>query len=187
MCGFRPSAFVAGVTSCPPVGRGFSADRRARGSRPLAEGSLTMKRWLPLVGLLGLLPLAAAPASAAAADPYVVVLKPGANPAAKAKSVGTSPSHIYKAAIDGYAANLSAPQLAKVKADPAVDYVVPDDPLAVSAADKPSPPPPAQQAQIVPFPVTRVGGLQSPTAKIDGVDERVDVDVAVLDSGIDLT
>ena len=112
----------------------------------------------------------------------------GANPAAKAKSVGTSPSHIYRAAIDGYAANLSAAQLAKVKADPAVDYVVPGDPLAVSAVGKTPPPPaPAQQAQVVPFPVTRVGGLQSPTAKIDGIDERVNVDVAVLDSGIDVT
>lgn len=112
----------------------------------------------------------------------------GANPAAKAKSVGTSPSHIYKAAIDGYAANLSAAQLAKVKADPAVDYVVPDDPLAVSAVGKTPPPPaPAQQAQVVPFAVTRVGGLKSPTAKIDGIDERVNVDVAVLDSGIDVT
>src|SRR5215470_11530052 len=94
--------------------------RRSEGARPLARSrkeSRTMKRWLPLVGLLGLISLAGAPANAAAADPYVVVLKPGANPAAKAKSVGTSPSHIYKAAIDGYSANLSASQLAKVKAD----------------------------------------------------------------------
>ena len=34
--------------------------------------------------------------------------------------------------------------------------------------------------------VRRVGGLSSPTAAIDGVDTRVQVDVAVVDSGVDI-
>jgi subtilisin len=35
------------------------------------------------------------------------------------------------------------------------------------------------------FAVRRIGALQSPTARIDGSDQRVDVDVAVVDSGVD--
>ena len=37
----------------------------------------------------------------------------------------------------------------------------------------------------MPTGVARVGGRTSPTAKIDGIDERVDVDVAIVDTGID--
>ena len=32
--------------------------------------------------------------------------------------------------------------------------------------------------------IRRIGGLESPTAKIDGIDERVNIDVAVIDTGI---
>ena len=41
-----------------------------------------------------------------------------------------------------------------------------------------------QPAQAVKAAVRRVGGLESPTAKIDGIDERIDVDIAILDGGI---
>ena len=30
----------------------------------------------------------------------------------------------------------------------------------------------------------RIGLLESPTAKVDGIDERIDADIAILDSGI---
>ena len=43
------------------------------------------------------------------------------------------------------------------------------------------PPPPPQ---FVTSGVRRIGGLESPTAKIDGIDERIDIDVAVLDGGV---
>ena len=38
--------------------------------------------------------------------------------------------------------------------------------------------------QAIPTGVSRIGGLQSRTAHIDGVDQRVDADVAILDTGI---
>ena len=41
--------------------------------------------------------------------------------------------------------------------------------------------------QTVLFDITRVGGLLSSTAKIDGIDERINLDVAVRDTGLDLT
>jgi len=40
------------------------------------------------------------------------------------------------------------------------------------------------QAQILPTGVSRIGGKVSQTALIDGVDERVDADVAIVDTGI---
>lgn len=39
--------------------------------------------------------------------------------------------------------------------------------------------------QHIPVGIQRIGTIESPTAMIDGQDERVDVDVAVIDSGID--
>jgi hypothetical protein len=47
----------------------------------------------------------------------------------------------------------------------------------------PTPPQP-QGPQVVTRGERRIGELDSPTAKIDGVDERINIDVAVIDSGI---
>jgi hypothetical protein len=41
--------------------------------------------------------------------------------------------------------------------------------------------------QIVPTGIRRIGADVSPAAKIDGLDERVNADIAVIDTGIDLT
>jgi subtilisin family serine protease len=41
--------------------------------------------------------------------------------------------------------------------------------------------------QIIPEGVRRVGGLQSPTARINGQDDRLNADIAVLDGGVDAT
>jgi len=115
-----------------------------------------------------------------------VVLKDGRDPSAAAAKYGITPSAVYTAALSGYAANLSASQLKKVTADVATSYVNPDRVLAVG--DKPVvTDPPPQPAQRVDNAIKRIGGLQSPTAKIDGIDERVDIDVAILDTGIDTT
>ena len=41
-------------------------------------------------------------------------------------------------------------------------------------------------AQTTPTGINRANADASPTARIDGVDQRVDVDVAVIDTGVDL-
>jgi subtilisin len=51
---------------------------------------------------------------------------------------------------------------------------------APNAKSAPAPPP-----QVIPTGVRRIGGTTSHTAKIDGKDTPLDVDVAVLDTGID--
>jgi subtilisin len=126
-----------------------------------------------LVALSALLLVPAASPKAPAQAPYIVVLNPGVDATAFAGRFGATAERTYSAALDGFAAELSPGQLKKVESDPAVQTVVPDD-ASYSFA-----------SQTVPTGVERVGGLSSPTAKIDGSDERVDADIAIVDSGID--
>jgi subtilisin len=109
----------------------------------------------------------------AAQASYVVVLNRGVDPSAFVRRLGVTAEQTYTAALDGFAAELSPGQLKKLQADPAVQTVVADD-AGFSFA-----------SQTVGNDVKRVGGLSSPTAKIDGSDERVDADIAIIDSGID--
>ena len=103
---------------------------------------------------------------------YIVVLDPGVDPSAFAGRLGATTERTYSAALDGFVAPLSPGQLNKVESDPAVQTVVPDDATFSFAT------------QTVGTGVERVGGLASPTANIDGNDERVDADIAIIDSGI---
>jgi len=65
-----------------------------------------------------------APPGRAVPGAYVVVLKPGADPLAKARAVGAG--RVYRSALSGYAGRLSAAQLDKVRRDPAVASVEQD-------------------------------------------------------------
>jgi subtilisin family serine protease len=53
----------------------------------------------------------------------VVVLNPGANPASVAAVAGVRPSHVYTAALTGFAAALSPGQVTALRHNPAVAYV----------------------------------------------------------------
>jgi subtilisin family serine protease len=97
---------------------------------------------------------------------------------------------VYGTAIKGFAAAVPEGRLAALTSDPRVRYVERDQVVTLSA--KPGgggggAGSGTQPAQSVPSGVTRIGAHTSPTAKIDGVDERVNVDVAVIDTGIDTT
>ncbi len=128
------------------------------------------------------LPSPAATAAAKAsgldnADRWIVVVKAGKDvgrAAGHARGLGASPDHTFTNAVHGYAAKLDAAQLDVVRRDPDVAMVVADDVVSI-------------QGQSVPTGVQRISGLRSPIAKIDGVDERVDADVAIVDTGIDRT
>jgi subtilisin len=115
---------------------------------------------------------AAAPADPGR-QPYIVVLAPGADPGELAGRIGAIAERTYSAAINGFAAELGPGQVKHLEDDPRVEAVVPDADGYELAA------------QEVPTGVRRVGGLASPTARIDGSDERVDADIAIIDSGID--
>ena len=148
--------------------------------------------WVCLLGLsvFGLVATHASVASAATASgDYIVVLKPGADEGGvegDARAGGASISQRYSHALNGFAGHLSDAQEAKLSADPRVLYVATDETLTAAAPKaKPTPPPP-QQEQILPFPVQRLAGDRSSTRSGDG-QGSVAVNVAVIDSGIDLT
>jgi subtilisin len=90
----------------------------------------------------------------------------------RARGRGISMDRRYSKALKGYAAKLNAKQLAQVKADPDVAFVAQD---AVIRA----------QEQTIPRGVRRVDATRSTTARINSVDERVNADVAIFDTGID--
>ena len=119
-------------------------------------------------------PVYAAPSSDGA---YIVVLRDGANSSSVAaehsRAHGAAIGHIYQNALRGYSAHLSEQAAARVAADPRVLWVQRDTEMRITA-------------QTVPTGINRVDAELSPTAHIDGVDQRVNVDVAVIDTGIDL-
>ena len=69
---------------------------------------------------------AVSPQSGAIQDHYIVVFKTGASPRAAAAAVGATPRHVYHAALNGFAARLSAAQLTALSRNPQVDYISPD-------------------------------------------------------------
>lgn len=134
-----------------------------------------MRKWLTAVTVLAIL-MALVPSpgagAAPAGSPVIVTIVDGVEPAAAAARFGIVPTVVFEHAINGYAATLSSTTLQKVRRDRSTVGIEPD--AATFSID----------AQAVSLAVRRVGGLNSPTANIDGVDERIDVDVAVIDTGI---
>jgi len=105
---------------------------------------------------------------------YIVLLKPKNYPADVANAHGLERHQTYSHAVNGFAASIPEGRLGALQNDPRVQLIEPDQQIFPFA-------------QTVPTGVRRIGADRSATAKIDGIDERVNVDVAILDSGIDLS
>jgi subtilisin family serine protease len=113
--------------------------------------------------------------SFSAEDRYIVVLKSetdderaAANDIA-ADVDGVTPTHVYEYVFSGFAAVIPDGKLDDVRNDPRVETVVPDG--VVHA-----------YSQTLPRGINRIDADTNPTANINGNDERVDVDVAVIDT-----
>ncbi len=108
---------------------------------------------------------------------YIVVLEDtalaGAVARAHSDSLGFGVVHVYNHALKGYSATMSASLADKVESLPGVRWVEQD---RLVHAD----------AQSTPTGINRANADASPTANINGVDDRVNVDVAVIDTGVDL-
>jgi subtilisin family serine protease len=141
-------------------------------------------RRLSLLLAVGAVSLAAPTAASAdtgtpIAGQYIVVLKAGSNGRAvaadHARSAHADVLHTYDSSIHGYSARLSSADLAKVKADSRVSYVVQDE------QGKPT------FAQTLPTEVNRIDAEMSPATRLamTGSFRSVDGAVAVFDSGID--
>jgi subtilisin len=80
---------------------------------------------------------------------------------------------IYEHAIKGFSISLPPQAAAALARNPRVAYIETNDPVSISA-------------QIVPTGVERIFADDNPNLGIDGTDDyRVDVDVAVIDTGVD--
>ncbi len=91
-----------------------------------------------------------------------------------ANSFGLSVTHTYKHALHGAAAVVPPGRLIALQHDPRVAYVEPNQVFKVNA-------------QALPTGIDRIDAERDPVAKINGIDERVNVDIAILDTGIELT
>lgn len=144
-----------------------------------------MRRKLAAALAMGVVAIAATAVSATAvataaparAGAYIVMLEDTANApsvaAEHSRAYGATVGHVYRYALRGYAAHMSATAAARIARDPRVASIQPDGMVTIDA-------------QTLPTGIDRVDAELSPTADIDGVDTRVNVDVAVIDTGIDL-
>jgi len=107
---------------------------------------------------------------------YIVVLADSASPRAvaaeHARTQGATVDHLYQYSIKGYAAHMSATAAARVARDSRVVSVVPDREMSIDA-------------QTLPTGINRIDGELSSTVSGNG-SGAVDVDVAVIDTGVDL-
>jgi subtilisin family serine protease len=106
---------------------------------------------------------------------YIVMLRRGADTAAvltrHRQHEGTRADRRYKAAFRGFSAHLDARQRRALLADPNVVAIVPDEVVELAA-------------QVNPTGISRVNARKSSVANINGVDDRVDADIAIVDTGV---
>jgi len=106
-------------------------------------------------------------------DRRIVTLKAGANPLTVARRYGIVMGSVYINALKGFVGRGSSSALKRLQADPDVVRVEQD--ALVHAI-----------AQTIPTGVSRIGATLNSYAQINGKDERVNVDIAIIDTGIDL-
>lgn len=141
------------------------------------SGGTTVKTTAGIAALI----LAAAPqavvgaataATTTTSASYIVVLNPGVSPAEHGRAYGVTRSYTYGRALKGYAARFSAQQVERLRADSRVQFVQRDG--AVTAT-----------AQSTPTGINRANGDGSSAVAGNG-SGSVGVDVAVIDTGVDL-
>lgn len=119
-------------------------------------------------------PPSAKPADGVIPNQFIAVFKDNvADPAAAAAQLrgqhGLGGELVYTQALKGFAFSGNADAVAR---DPRVAYVEPDQVVAIAA-------------QTLPTGVNRIDADLSATANINGIDDRVNVDIAIIDTGID--
>jgi subtilisin family serine protease len=110
---------------------------------------------------------------------YIVRLKGDASVDDVVKKHGVGVRNAYGHVFKGFAAHLNDKQLEKLKADPRVDLIEPDY-VATAFAPKVT----AAPVQTLPTGINRAEADLSPTAKINGIDQAVNVDIAIIDTGV---
>jgi subtilisin len=133
---------------------------------------------------------AAHPAPPAQNATHIVQLAQGADSYAVASDHGAGITRLYSSAISGFAAVIPEGRLNGQRNDPRVVTVEPNATFNIVDPAEPTQVEPGGlgvHAQAIPAGVSRLGALLSAVSNIDGVDDRVAVTVAVLDTGVDGT
>ena len=121
-------------------------------------------------------------------DQYIVVLNDNPDsPAVTAQALtaqyNVQLGHVYEYALNGFSFRGSAAAAQALAQDPLVAFVEADlEAHAFHYGD----PPPYESIQHLTTGVERIDADLNATANIDGIDDRVDVDVAIIDTGIDI-
>ncbi len=107
---------------------------------------------------------------------YIVILKPGVDPEDFAGRLGSqlgfTREAVYRVAVRGFVANLPDRAVQALRRDPNVELVEQDRILRV--AD-----------QTLPTGMDRIDLEQNAAAAVDGADNPVDADIAIIDTGVD--
>ena len=108
-------------------------------------------------------------------DRWIVVLKPGTDAVAAAdrqgRRIGFKADRTFRTVVRGYSATLQRNQVTALSRDASVAMIVADEQIQ-------------SESQLMPTGISRVGANRSVAAGIDGIDQRVDADVAIVDTGI---
>jgi subtilisin family serine protease len=124
-------------------------------------------------------PATAAAAADSIAGDYLVMLRPtvpaAATSAKQADRLGFEIDRVYRSAVHGYAGRMTRADARALLSDPSVLSVEPDLPVHIAG-------------QVTPTGLDRASapdqqGVLGPGSTVDGVDQRVDADIAVIDTG----
>ena len=105
-------------------------------------------------------------------DQFIVVLKDDANHEKFLKTHGVEKIKQYKHALNGLAVKGNPEKIDKIRNDPQVLFVEQDKVFNIFA-------------QSMPTGIDRINAELNPIANIDGVNDLLDVDIAIIDTGID--
>jgi subtilisin len=126
-----------------------------------------------ILTLLGVASVQAAPAGVPSVIVFKDVVNPNAAAPALAAAYGLQIGFVYQHALKGMSATVPAGRSQALERDPRVAYVVEDMLRSISS-------------QTVPTGIERIFADGNAEIDIDGADDfRVDVDVAVIDTGVD--
>lgn len=105
---------------------------------------------------------------------FIVVLKAGAKTNAVATRHGLAPDVEYSVALNGFAGRFSAAQVSKLMSDPQVNWIEEDQVVTIGA-------------QTLTPGVDRIDAEQNASFTATTATTGVNVDIAIIDTGIDLT
>lgn len=115
-------------------------------------------------------------------DRYIVVmddLMTAAEVRGKAREMtarhGLSVEHLYDAAIKGFSAKIPPGRLARMREETGINNILPDGLVEAFCHTGP---------QVLPTGINRVEADLSPTANINNLDNRVNADIAIIDTGV---